>query len=334
MSTSTHWRGTLGRSAAPVETYLFGTIALVAIVTFAVGGAAPALGVQVVVLAVLAAVLGLPHGALDPLIARRIGLWRGPVSFAVFNLGYLGAVAAVIGIWILAPGPSLVVFLAVSAVHFGADWNADRAHWLRVVAGIALLSLPSLAHQDEVSGLYETLAPGAGSAIAGAQFWIAPVVLAGMLVGAVLAARRGRSWESVELTLAAVLALVAPPLVFFAIYFCALHSARHLREGFAAESRARLTVGIVVLYTVVPILAAAGTLFAASQESSLDARILQVVFIGLAGLTVPHMILVALDARHSTRTVNLTASRGWIRRSGHRRAGESPSQSPDRRNSP
>jgi Brp/Blh family beta-carotene 15,15'-monooxygenase len=299
---STTRRRPVGRSAAPVETYLFSTIALVAIVAFAVGGAAPPLAAQAVVLAALVAVLGLPHGALDPLIARRIGLWRGPVSFAVFNLGYLGAVAVVVVLWMLAPGLSLVVFLTVSAVHFGGDWNADRALWLRIVAGIALLCLPSLAHQNEVASLYNTLAPGAGSAIAGAQLWIAPFALAGTLVGASLAARRGRPWESIELTLAAALALIAPPLVFFAIYFCALHSARHLREGFAAENRGRLTVGIAVLYTIVPILAAAGVLYAAGRGPSLDATLLQIVFIGLAGLTVPHMILVALDARHSTRT--------------------------------
>ncbi|TQO19442.1 beta-carotene 15,15'-dioxygenase-like protein [Rhodoglobus vestalii] len=119
------------------------------------------------------------------------------MSFAVFNLSHLGAVAVVVVLWMLAPGPSLVVFLTVSAIHFGRDWNADRALWPRVVDGVALLSLPSLAHQEVVAGLHDTLAPGAGSAIAGAQFWIAPVVLMGMLVGAVLAARRGRPWESV-----------------------------------------------------------------------------------------------------------------------------------------
>ena len=37
------------------------------------------------------------------------------------------------------------------------------------------------------------------------------------------------------LVLAATLAFVAPPLVFFVLYFCALHSARHLRHGFAVE---------------------------------------------------------------------------------------------------
>lgn len=294
----------VGITRPPLETYLFGGFALAAVIVFSTPAAAPPLQAQVIVLGVLAAILGLPHGALDPLIARRLGLWKGPAGFAVFNLSYLGAVVVVVGLWLLNPIASLVAFLAVSAVHFGADWNHDRPVWLRIVAGVGLLSLPSLGHRDEVAGLYETLAPGGGEVISLVQFWIAPVALVGMLVGAVLALRR-RPNESAELVLAALLAVLAPPLVFFAIYFCALHSVRHLRSGFRAESRGRLTVVVVVLYTAVPILAAIVLLSVSLSTGpvvAMDDRLLQVVFIGLAGLTVPHMILVGLEARRSART--------------------------------
>lgn len=296
---------TVATRRPPLETYLFCGFALVAVAVFLTPAVAPPLQAQVIVLGVLAAVLGLPHGALDPLIARRLGLWKGPAGFAVFNLAYLGAVVAVVLLWLLNPIASLVVFLAVSAVHFGADWNGDRPVWLRITAGVGLLSLPSLGHRAEVSGLYETLAPGGGEAISTVQFWIAPVALVGMLIGAGLAIRR-RPNESVELVLAALLAVVAPPLVFFAIYFCALHSVRHLRSGFRAESRGRLTALIVVLYTAVPILGAVAVLLVSLSVGpvvAVDDRLLQVVFIGLAGLTVPHMILVGLESRRSTRSV-------------------------------
>jgi hypothetical protein len=94
--------------------------------------------------------------------------------------------------------------------------------------------------------------------------------------------------------------------VFFAIYFCALHSVRHLRSGFRAESRGRLTALIVVLYTAVPILGAVAVLLVSLSVGpivAVDDRLLQVVFIGLAGLTVPHMILVGLESRRSTRSM-------------------------------
>ena len=290
---------TVDTRRAPPETYLFVGVALAVIGVVATGIEAP-LEAQVVVLGVLAAVLGLPHGALDPLIARRLGLWKGAVGFAVFNLAYLGAVVVVVLLWLLNPVASLVAFLAVSAVHFGADWNGDRPAWLRITAGVGLLSLPALGHRDEVAGLYETLAPGAGEAISTAQIFIAPVALIGMLVGAALALRR-RPNEAVELVVVALLAIVAPPLVFFVVYFCALHSVRHLRAGFRAETRGRLTVTIVVLYTVVPIFAAAAFLLSGGPAMAMDDRLLQIIFIGLAGLTVPHMVLVALEVRQGTR---------------------------------
>ncbi|WP_309615067.1 Brp/Blh family beta-carotene 15,15'-dioxygenase [Salinibacterium sp.] len=286
---------TVDTRRAPVETYLFVGVALLAIGVFA-SGIQASLQAQVIVLGVLAAVLGLPHGALDPLIARRLGLWRGAVGFAVFNLAYLGAVVVVVLLWLLNPIASLVAFLAVSAVHFGADWNGDRPAWLRITAGVGLLSLPALGHRVEVAGLYETLAPGGGEAISTVQFFFAPLALAGMLVGAVLAVRR-RPNEAVELVVVALLAIVAPPLVFFVVYFCALHSVRHLRAGFRAETRGRLTVTIVVLYTVVPILAAVAFLLSGGPAMAMDDRLLQIIFIGLAGLTVPHMVLVALEVR-------------------------------------
>jgi hypothetical protein len=39
-------------------------------------------GILVVILALLVAVVGLPHGALDPLVARKAGLWRNSSGLA------------------------------------------------------------------------------------------------------------------------------------------------------------------------------------------------------------------------------------------------------------
>lgn len=291
------------RSAArmPVETGLFTVFALTAIVWFGFGLAAPPLGLQVVVLGVLVAVLGLPHGALDPLIARRLGLWSTPWGLAGFNVAYLAVVAAVVGLWFLFPVASLVAFLLVSAAHFGSDWNGSRSLWLRLITGIGLLSLPALGHRAEVAELYEILAPG-GTAVADVQALIAPFAVIGMLVAAVIAFR-SRPHEAVEIVLAASLAFVAPPLVFFAIYFCALHSARHLREGYAVErGGGRFAAAIAVIYTLVPILMGALFVIAVSGGASLDASLTRLIFIGLAGLTVPHMALVALSERRARTT--------------------------------
>jgi Brp/Blh family beta-carotene 15,15'-monooxygenase len=262
--------------------------------------------VQAAVLGVLVATLGLPHGALDPLIARRAGLWRTPLGFAGFNLGYLVIVVLVVGVWLLAPTASLIGFLVVSGIHFGADWNSGRSVVLRSLTGVGLLTLPAFAHHDEVAGIYRTLAGTGGGVVADVQALLGPVAIIAMLIGAALALRR-RPTDTLEILLAATLALVAPPLIFFALYFCALHSARHLRHGFAEErGSGRLAVLITVVYTVVPI-AAVGILTVvfvgdfAPGGSLAGGWIIRLVFIGLAALTVPHMMVIAIGELRGRR---------------------------------
>ena len=288
------------------ETLLFSVAAIVAILGIALRMPAPPLPVQAAVLGVLVATLGLPHGALDPLIARRAGLWRTPLGFAGFNLGYLAIVALVVGVWLLAPTASLVGFLVVSGIHFGADWNGGRSVVLRSLTGVGLLTLPAFAHHDEVAGIYRTLAGTGGGVVADVQALLGPVAIIAMLIGAALALRR-RPTDTLEILLAATLALVAPPLIFFALYFCALHSARHLRHGFAEErGSGRLAVLITVVYTVVPI-AAVGILTVvfvgdfAPGGSLAGGWIIRLVFIGLAALTVPHMMVIAIGELRGRR---------------------------------
>jgi len=288
------------------ETVLFSVAAIVAVLGIALRLPAPPLPVQAAVLGVLVATLGLPHGALDPLIARRAGLWRTPLGFAGFNLGYLVIVVLVVGVWLLAPTASLIGFLVVSGIHFGADWNSGRSVVLRSLTGVGLLTLPAFAHHDEVAGIYRTLAGTGGGVVADVQALLGPVAIMAMLIGAALALRR-RPTDTLEILLAATLALVAPPLIFFALYFCALHSARHLRHGFAEErGSGRLAVLITVAYTVVPIVAV-GILTAvfmgdfAPGGSLAEGWIIRLVFIGLAALTVPHMLVIAIGELRARR---------------------------------
>lgn len=292
------------RQLPTVETVLFSAVALAVIIGIAVHLPALPVTAQVATLGILVAVLGIPHGALDPLIARRAGIWVRPLGFALFNLGYIALIALVAGVWLLAPTASLVGFLLISGIHFGADWNAGRGIPLRALTGIGLLTIPAFSHHGEVAAVYATLAGPGGTVIAAVQAWLGPAALIALAVGAVLAVRK-RPADALEIALATALALIAPPLVFFTVYFCALHSARHLRHGFAEErGMGRLAVGITAVYTIVPLAASAVLflLFTAGAPADASAPvttdvILRLVFIGLAALTVPHMALVAYAER-------------------------------------
>lgn len=240
--------------------------------------------------AALAAAAGVPHGALDPLAAREAGLTRTPAALAVFFLGYVGLAAAVIAAWLIAPAFTLAAFLTGSAWHFGGDWFSNRA-LLRLAAGAGLLSLPAVLHAETVADLYALLSGDPARAIAAFQAGLAPATLAVAALGAGLAARENAR-GALEFAAACLAALVLHPLIFFALYFALLHSPRHMAGLWRrARDRARF-LRAAVTYTAITFAGAglaAALLWPAGRP---DAAVLQVVFIGLAALTAPHMVLI------------------------------------------
>lgn len=251
-------------------------------------------------LAVGVVLAGLPHGALDPWVAWRAGLWRTRAGFAAFNLAYVAIVLAVLGIWQVAPGASLVVFLAISAWHFGGDWRQELSAWARAGCGLALLALPSLGAPSETSAVFALLAGDEGRVLAGWLGTAAPW-LAVVAAGSALVVLHKSPAAALELGAAAAFALLLSPLVFFLLYFCTLHSPRHLR--LAAQSadpgQRRRMAGVALIYTLLTLAAAAiawpwlgGDV---ASPAAPEANLIRILFIGLAALTVPHMIVVMLS---------------------------------------
>ena len=128
--------------------------------------------------------------------------------------------------------------------------------------------------------------------------WLAFPALVGTIFSAARCLRT-RPAVAAELAVLALSAVVLPPLVFFLLYFCSLHSPRHLIDtvqgmnpATAAATAAGLTlvtVGLGALF------------FVLSPSTQVDERLLQITFIGLAILTVPHMILIEY---YAARTEN------------------------------
>jgi len=246
-------------------------------------------GALVAIIAVLVAVLGLPHGALDPLVARKAGLWKSISGVAGFMGAYL-LLAAVAGLlWVWAPKFSLVAFLAYSAWHFSGDWRDWLPRGWRLCAGATVICAPSLLYPDLVAEYFSVLTGAEATSLVRVLHWLAFPALVGTIFSAARCLRT-RPAVAAELAVLALSAVVLPPLVFFLLYFCSLHSPRHLIDtvqgmnpATAAATAAGLTlvtVGLGALF------------FVLSPSTQVDERLLQITFIGLAVLTVPHMILI------------------------------------------
>ncbi|WP_291512148.1 Brp/Blh family beta-carotene 15,15'-dioxygenase [Acidithiobacillus sp.] len=258
----------------------------------------------VLFLAVAVALFGLPHGALDPWVARRAELWHTPTGCVVFHLAYVALVLLVIWAWRAAPTAALVVFLGVSAWHFGSDWRPSLHSLPRFGAGIAMLGLPAWRWPGQIDAAFGMLAGAGGQALAHILTAAGPFFLVALLTVALLALGRGPRTAAAELGGVTALALLLPPLWFFLVYFCALHSLRHLRlvtEAVPSDRRPRLAA-MALGYTALTVVGAALAwpwLAGLPVQAAGSEGLLRVVFIGLAAVTLPHVLVVEYAENHT-----------------------------------
>ena len=238
----------------------------------------------------LVVVAGLPHGALDPLVARQNGLWRTPLGLTTFLFGYLLISGLALLGWVFFPGISLALFLLYSAWHFSGDWRDSLPRSTRFWQGMVIVCFPVLGNDKSVQSIYTILAgSSAADLIVEASLWLAlPAALGSVLSCLYLLAKK--DWAILELITLAFLALLLPPLIFFLIYFCFLHSPRHFFSTVRNIPWTQ-TVPLVIIFTLLTV--ALGCF----AYGNLPARIfsesmLRIIFIGLSVLTIPHMLLI------------------------------------------
>jgi Brp/Blh family beta-carotene 15,15'-monooxygenase len=253
----------------------------------------PGAQTELIIATAMILVLGVPHGALDLIFARQLHRVRTPLGWAAFGAAYAAFGLAVVGVWSVAPVTFLVCFLLISAVHFSGDPAVGTRIVSRVAYGGAVIFLPTLLHADAVSRLFTLLSgPQASDAVTSWLSLAAAPWLAGLMVCAAFEARR--SWQTgLELLAVGLLAVFAPPLIAFAIFFCAMHSGRHILRTIVYARPMKLWsvlgTGIIPMALVL-----AGSILGwlLLDGRAFDAKLVQLIFVGLAALTVPHMALV------------------------------------------
>ena len=242
--------------------------------------------------ALLIVSLGIPHGALDPIFAKELPQIKSCASWAGFVVCYLLLAALVVGLWRVLPTLFLIGFLGISVLHFSGDPAPGATFWARLLYGGSVITLPFLWHADEGGRLFSLLVGSdAALPVAAGLHLIAWPWLAGLALVAVCNMRR--DWLlALEVSAVGSLALAATPLLGFAVFFCGMHSMRHIlrTQKYSGCTPQRLALMAVLPMLAVLLIAALG--WTLLPDSPLDERMLQFLFVALAALTVPHMVLV------------------------------------------
>lgn len=285
-------------------------------------------GLELTLLVVAVSFFGLPHGALDYLLGKQVFAPRFGRAWPLpFSLVYLSLAGAVVAGWLIVPFASLVFFLVIAAGHFGiGDVQLERSLGsetrfaalgaaVEAAARGALIFVALLhAHPNEAALLFSYLLPASAADIQASIVALSPrlVVVTGALVAVILAHHLG-GWAqglvghgrlATEIFALTLLFLLAPPVVAFVTYFCFWHSFRHAlwqaaQLDDASPGRAfRAFIRHAWPTTVAAIAIGAGS-YAVIGTDAPAAALVQVVFIGLSALTVPHILFTVLAERAS-----------------------------------
>jgi len=246
---------------------------------------------------------GVPHGALDIFYAYKKFATQSIKIWLKFFLFYFLSIGFVIMVWILYPILFLVSFLVISIFHFSGDLSSGTPLITRTLYGAAIIILPAFYYQDEVARLFSYLidARTAGF-IALALHKISWLWLIGLLAAGALRLKQDRL-SGLEVLSTTILALLVPPLLAFTVFFCLMHSARHVLRTFTyfGEHPKLAILGA----TAIPMIATglmAIIWWYSSKNMALDGRTAQLIFVGLAALTLPHMAV-----------IEPVRIRGWIK---------------------
>lgn len=257
-------------------------------------------------------IVGIPHGAIDHVIAAELfGLNQKLTDHLLFYGSYLLIMIFVGALWIFFPVGGMIFFLAISIYHFGQADMEDflsekrKGNWIfHLARGTLIIGLivfvrteetfPIMAEamRIETSTLEAILPP---SFITVSTILLLNFAVAGV-GGFTKRISRFGSFMTDSVLLALVL-IITGPLIGFAIYFALWHSAGHInemREFFKSRNKS-LSIPQFYLkaapFTLVSFLGLA-MLLGINQAYGLEDQFLSLMFILISVLTLPHMVIV------------------------------------------
>lgn len=273
------------------------------------------------VAAVIALLLGIPHGAVDHLLLRTS---LTPKQWAIGALAYISlAAAAALAIFAF-PAAAFIVVIAATVWHFGTgDVEATselqglppETGPFRIMHAIAAGGAPVLipltsplatetliSIQPKLAGL---LTDNVLLATRGIVFALIVIVLIQLI-------HRGQLRSAIELVALTALGLFATPLLAFAVYFAFWHALRHTAR-IALDQDHTISISSVSkvfaqgLPALIGTIVVMGILVATFGFTDLPSSWLWFGLVIVWGLTVPHMTLVAAFDRR-IRNQRLTTS--------------------------
>ena len=249
--------------------------------------------------------LGISHGALDHIKGKKLLRILNYRSNIIFYILYILIGVVVILLWLLFPKILLLTFLIIASYHFGkedSEFISRRSNLdlLYLFKGSIVVTAPLLFHKNETLNIFNNLNFDISQSFFILNEYLYIFITISFLANFVISINKQIDVKSLLLMDFASIMLLnyfLSPILAFAIYFCFLHSIRHSFKLSNELNKNNFIKGLKeFLIKALPLTILTAFLFLISlffikNYYILDNAISKVIFIGLASLTFPHILL-------------------------------------------
>ena len=257
-------------------------------------------------------VVGISHGSLDHIKGKKLLKILRLSNISIFYFTYLLLALSITIFWILSPALTLVVFLIVASYHFGKEdtqflsyENSSLNQILYFLKGSLIIFAPLIFHFNETINIFKLLL------IENENFYLSLSFLENnkiLDIGIILSTLSSiylfvKKFEIKKFTIfldyisIIIVNYYFTPLIAFTIYFCFLHSIRHIISLVFELDGENLSNGLIIFIkkalslTILTATFCLISLYFLNKNYGFDSSILKLIFIGLASLTFPHILL-------------------------------------------
>jgi Brp/Blh family beta-carotene 15,15'-monooxygenase len=256
--------------------------------------------------------IGVSHGSLDNIKGKKLFEIFKINNFFIFYLSYILLAILIIIFWVILPSISLVFFLIVASYHFGKEDTSflikKKSFYnslLFFFKGSLIILAPMYFHFDETINIFKLLLVENEAFYNFLDFVETNKILLTCIILSTLSniLLFVKNFELKKFTIfldyfsILIINYYFSPLVAFTFYFCFLHSIRHSITLIFELNRENLSVGINIFLkralplTILTAIFCLISLYFLKDSYGFDSSILKVIFIGLASLTFPHILL-------------------------------------------
>ena len=262
-------------------------------------------------------ILGISHGALDNLKGKKLLRLFGYRFLFSFYLVYILISFLIIFFWLLFPNTVLLLFLIVAAYHFGKEDTVFSfkgkfliSECLYFLKGSAVILAPLLFQKEETNEIFLILNFTVFKSPLFNDHFLITLLCLSFLSSLFISSKENSDLKGLmimDFFSLIILNLFLTPVLAFTIYFCFLHSIRHSITLIFELDKSFKSGLKKFINRAIPLTFVTGVVFLISvyflnNFFTLDVAIYKVIFIGLASLTFPHILLEYLLEKNEKRT--------------------------------